>query len=854
MPARLRRLAFVTLAVGLGGCFAEFPQPAPFAPDGTADGAADVPQSVRPDARPDAAFDATSDAAVDAAPDALADAAADAAASADAAPDAGPEPCAPGAADCTVCAGDELQPPCNGCPPGVIVPAGWSCIPPGIEARGSPPDEPERVSPDEDLHPVCVSRPLLVQQTELTRGQWAALVGSAPADHAGCDADDCPVTDVSWHDAIAWLDARSRGDGFAPCHTTEPAALGVFSDGCPDADDCPGPAFDRVRLDPRCAGYRLPTDAEWERMTRAGRETPWTSGANAAALDGWAWHAGNAEGRAHPVGGQQANSYGLLDVHGNVAERVFDCFGRPPDVAVSDPFGLLSCVEGLGAVRGGSFEDPPASLRSAARYAAPYSRRSRALGLRPVRALQRPEWRFPCPPSPGQPADGVEICDGLDDDGDGAIDEGLPLGAPCARPGNGRGVYACDAAGGLRCGAPPDDHPLPEPARDEICDGIDDDWDGRVDEGLADCHRCDGIDDEPPCNGCPAGIALWRPVDAGATAGAAMVCIPAATASDEDRPVELGPIAASEDEALLARAEALGLARTPACGPPEAHDRAPYSPDWLGALGLANAASIERGLPPCYRIGPLCPDGAVCFDGLACPGLRLPTEDEWAHLVDIPVPPGASYGDPDACAGDTCDGAEGLHPARGTDGPFGLRAIFGSAHEWLHDRWEWRAGEPAWVLDRPDGCPDDAEQPCRPTTWRVLDALPAGAPMGRRGGSHRSADPQQCFSFSRSTAPFDDGGHETGVRLVQTLRRPDRAEPCNGLDDDGDLLVDEVHLGGPCTVGRGACARDGVRACADDGVRCLGEPGEPAEETCDGTDEDCDGAVDEAPACDPAAP
>ena len=71
-------------------------------------------------------------------------------------------------------------------------------------------------------------------------------------------------------------------------------------------------------------------------------------------------------------------------------------------------------------------------------------------------------------------------------------------------------------------------------------------------------------------------------------------------------------------------------------------------------------------------------------------------------------------------------------------------------------------------------------------------------------------------------------------------------ELCNGLDDDCDEVVDEgFDVGGDCAVGVGECLREGSIGCADDVAVCDAEPGDPAEEVCNGLDDNCDGEADE---------
>jgi hypothetical protein len=87
-----------------------------------------------------------------------------------------------------------------------------------------------------------------------------------------------------------------------------------------------------------------------------------------------------------------------------------------------------------------------------------------------------------------------ETCNGEDDDCDGSADEGFGLGLACST-GQGScqamGRVVCGVDGGVRCDALPGD-PIPE-----MCDGDDNDCDGRADEGVLNaCGGCGLVPDE----------------------------------------------------------------------------------------------------------------------------------------------------------------------------------------------------------------------------------------------------------------------------------------------------------------------------------------------------------------------
>lgn len=201
----------------------------------------------------------------------------------------------------------------------VLIPAGTFLMGRGLAEEG---DEDERPQ-----HQVTLSQPFYLQTTPVTQGQWQRLMGENPSLFQEC-GEDCPVENVSWHDAQEFLR--------------------------------------KLNLREKTDQYRLPTEAQWEYACRAGSTQSYCFGDGEAELGQYAWYASNSQKGTHPVGRLKPNAWGLYDMHGNVYEWCQDWYEEYPNGPVTDPKGPTAGEYRV--LRGGSWDGEAGDLRSAYRH------------------------------------------------------------------------------------------------------------------------------------------------------------------------------------------------------------------------------------------------------------------------------------------------------------------------------------------------------------------------------------------------------------------------------------------------------------------------------------------------------
>lgn len=274
-------------------------------------------------------------------------------------------------------------------------------------AMGSPSSEIGRFS-TETQHMVTLTRNFFIQQIEATNDQVAEVFNWALANgHATATVDtSTTIKNVAGNQQTLFVVDGSTELTYSGGALTPKANFGNVAceqitfygamaycyflnirDGLDQTID-----LSNWTMDPSLNGYRLPTEAEWEYACRAGTTTAFNTGEAIAtvsdpSMDLAGWYQPNSGGSV-TVGGQKtANNFQLYDMHGNIAEWVYDWYLAYPTDPVTDPTGAASGSNKI--VRGGQILSAALFCRSACRTTKAPTARSDTdnVGFRPVRTL-----------------------------------------------------------------------------------------------------------------------------------------------------------------------------------------------------------------------------------------------------------------------------------------------------------------------------------------------------------------------------------------------------------------------------------------------------------------------------------
>jgi formylglycine-generating enzyme len=255
---------------------------------------------------------------------------------------------------------------------------GMTFIPAGAFTMG------DTLDGESDAMPTNTTVSAFYMDTNLVNySQWQSVYNWATNngygfDHAGSGkSTNNPVQTVSWYDCVKWCNARSQQAGLIPVYYTDAEMAQIYTNG-----QILNPYVNWTNN-----GYRLPTEAEWEKAARgglSGLRFPWGNVINETLAN----YTGNTDSYSYdlgpngynsigsvggtspatsPVGSFAPNAYGLYDMAGNVTVWCWDWYA-PTYAGGSDPHGPASSPYGIRVLRGGSWASNANTTGCAYRY------------------------------------------------------------------------------------------------------------------------------------------------------------------------------------------------------------------------------------------------------------------------------------------------------------------------------------------------------------------------------------------------------------------------------------------------------------------------------------------------------
>jgi formylglycine-generating enzyme required for sulfatase activity/serine/threonine protein kinase len=207
--------------------------------------------------------------------------------------------------------------------------------------------------------PTVMTKPFYLAVHEVTQAAYEELIGQNPSHFsasgpgkdmvAGLLTGQHPVESLNWMECVEFCSRLSQREQFKPHYFRAGDTVAPMSG----------------------AGYRLPTEAEWEFASRGGSTTQrWVGDGDEAAME-VAWFVTNSGGRTHAVGELLPNPFGLYDILGNVCEYCEDGVNSTKEQPYSTEQAVNPRITWVGRdfrrVRGGEYKWEAACCRSAFR-------------------------------------------------------------------------------------------------------------------------------------------------------------------------------------------------------------------------------------------------------------------------------------------------------------------------------------------------------------------------------------------------------------------------------------------------------------------------------------------------------